>query len=50
MSTKGDLEEAIIAFNNIKNKIGTLYGFINLESRASLFGISYSDGPLISQT
>ncbi|MGV2941721.1 hypothetical protein AB5I83_19125 [Mesobacillus sp. LC4] len=50
MSTKGDVEESKIAFNNIKNKVDILYGFVGLEKRAQLVAISYIDGPLISQT
>jgi hypothetical protein len=47
LSTKGDGEEANIVFQNIKRKIGNLYGFMDINSRVSLEAISYSEGPVI---
>jgi hypothetical protein len=47
LSTKGDAEEAKIVFKNIKKKIGTLFGFMDIDSRVSLAAVSYSEGPVI---
>lgn len=47
LSASNDPEETSIAFQNIKNKIGTLYGFVNINSRTQLTLVSYSKGPII---
>jgi hypothetical protein len=47
LSTKGDAEEAKIVFQNIKKKVGTIYGFMGIDSRVSLAAVSYSEGPVI---
>jgi hypothetical protein len=47
INSKGDQQENHIAFENIKNKIGTLYGFVGINSKAKLQSISYNDGPIV---
>lgn len=48
LSAKGDSEETGIAFENIKKKIGSLYGFVGTNSRTQLSSVFYSEGPTVS--
>jgi beta-lactamase regulating signal transducer with metallopeptidase domain len=48
LNAKGDPEETKIAFENVKQKIGTLFGFIDIDSRVNLQSVSYSEGAIVN--